>query len=533
MDKQQIVADIEAGRTSLGIEYGSTRIKAVLDDSNNEPIAIGTFDWENSLVDGYWTYSEQEIFEGLKTCYASLKADVAEKYGVTLKKVGALGISAMMHGYLPFDAAGNLLVPFRTWRNTTTTEAAHELSELFAFHTPERWSVSHIYQAVLNGEEHVPSIDFFTTLAGFVHWRLTGEKVLSIGDASGMFPIDSTTYDYDAAKIAQFDELVASKGVAWKVEDLLPKVLVAGEVAGHLTEEGARLLDPEGDLEAGCPLCPPEGDAGTGMIATNSIAQRTGNVSAGTSVFSMIVLEHALKDATAEEIDLVTTPVGDPVAMVHCNNCTSDINDWVDLLADFAQTMGVPVDKGDIYVKLFNAALTGDKDAGGLVSIPFISGETVMGVQTGFPMVVRKQNANFSIANFMRMHIMSAFGALAAGNEALRAEDVKIDKLYGHGGIFKTPKVAQSLLAAALEAPVTVMATAGEGGAWGQAVAASYMANKAEGETLADFLDNKVFAGMEGTTIEPDDADVEGYRAFLDAFKKVNEAEKAAEAQLV
>lgn len=530
--KEQIVADIEAGRTSLGIEYGSTRVKAVLDDADNEPIAIGTFDWENSLIDGYWTYSEDEIFEGLKTCYASLKADVEAKYGVTLRKVGALGISAMMHGYLPFDADGKLLVPFRTWRNTTTTEAAHELSRLFAFHTPERWSVSHIYQAVLNGEEHVPNIDFFTTLSGFVHWRLTGEKVLSIGDASGMFPIDSVAHDYDAAKIAQFDDLVASKGVEWKVEDLLPRVLVAGDVAGHLTEEGARLLDPSGDLEAGCPLCPPEGDAGTGMIATNSIAQRTGNVSAGTSVFSMIVLEHALKDATAEEIDLVTTPVGDPVAMVHCNNCTSDINDWVNLLADFADTMGVPVNKGDIYTKLFNAALTGDKDAGGLVSIPFISGETVMGVQTGFPMVVRKQNANFSIANFMRMNIMAAFGALAAGNEALRAEDVKIDKLYGHGGIFKTPKVAQSLLAAALEAPVTVMATAGEGGAWGQAVAASYMATKEEGESLADFLDNKVFAGMEGTTVEPDEADVEGYRAFLDAFKKVNEAEKAAEAQL-
>ena len=530
--KEQIVADIEAGRTTLGIEYGSTRIKAVLDDATNEPVAIGTFDWENSLVDGYWTYSEQEIFDGLKACYASLKADVAAKYGVTLAQVGALGISAMMHGYLPFDKDGKLLVPFRTWRNTTTTEAAHELSKLFAFHTPERWSVSHIYQAILNGEEHVPSIDFFTTLAGFVHWRLTGEKVLSVGDASGMFPIDSTTKDYDAEKIAKFDELVAGKGVAWKVEDLLPRVLVAGDVAGHLTEEGARLLDPEGELTAGCPLCPPEGDAGTGMIATNSIAQRTGNVSAGTSVFSMIVLEHALKDATAEEIDLVTTPVGDPVAMVHCNNCTSDINDWVDLLADFAQTMGKPVDKGDIYATLFNAALTGDKDAGGLVSIPFISGETVMGVQTGFPMVVRKQNAKFSIANFMRMHIMAAFGALAAGNEALRAEDVKIDKLYGHGGIFKTPKVAQSLLAAALEAPVTVMSTAGEGGAWGQAVAASYMLNKAEGESLADFLDNKVFAGMEGVTIEPDDADVAGYREFLASFKKVNEAEKTAEAQL-
>ena len=527
--KEQIIQDIESGATTLGIEYGSTRIKAVLDDADNNPIAIGTFDWENTFDGTYWTYAEEELISGIQAAYASLKADVAEKYGVTLTKVGAMGISAMMHGYLPLDAAGNLLVPFRTWRNTTTTRAASELSELFKFHIPERWSVSHIYQAVLDGEAHVPSIDFFTTLAGYAHWKLTGEKVLSVGDASGMFPIDSTTKDYDASMLAAFDELVASKGVSWKVEDLLPKVLVAGEVAGHLTAEGAALLDPAGDLEPGCPLCPPEGDAGTGMIATNSVAQRTGNVSAGTSVFSMVVLEHALKDSTSPEIDLVTTPVGDPVAMVHCNNCTSDINDWVDLLADYSRAMGQPVDKGDIYVKLFNEALTGDKDAGGLVSLPFISGETVMGVQTGYPLFVRRQNAKFTIANFMRMNIMAAFGALAAGNEALRAQDVKIDKLYGHGGIFKTPRVAQSLLAAALDAPVTVMATAGEGGAWGQAVAASYMLNKADGETLADFLNDRVFAGMEGTTLAPDADDVAGYKAFLSSFKQANEAEKAAE----
>lgn len=532
LTKEQIVAEIESGAASLGIEYGSTRIKAVLVASNNEPIAVGAFDWENSLVDGYWTYGDQEIFDGLAAAYASMKADVSERYGVTLRRLGALGISAMMHGYLPFDAEGNLLVPFRTWRNTTTTQAARELSELFSFHTPERWSVSHIYQAVLNGEEHVSRIDFFTTLAGYAHWRLTGEKVLSIGDASGMFPIDSATHDYDAAMVAKFDELVASKGVSWKVEDLLPKIMVAGEVAGHLTPEGAALLDVDGDLEPGCPVCPPEGDAGTGMIATNSVAPRTGNVSAGTSVFSMVVLEHALKDATVPEIDLVTTPVGDPVAMVHCNNCTSDINDWVDLLCDFSELMGDKLDKGEVFTKLFCSALEGDKDAGGLVSIPFISGETVMGVQTGYPMVVRGQNASFTIANFMRMNIMAAFGALAAGNEALRAEGVKIDKLYGHGGIFKTPKVAQSLLAAALEAPVTVMATAGEGGAWGQAVAASYMIHRGEGETLADFLNDKVFADMEGATLEPDPSDVEGYRAFLATFKKVNEAEKAAEAAL-
>ena len=527
-----IAAQIEAGSCTLGIEYGSTRIKAVLDDAENNPIAVGTFDWENSLKDGYWTYDESELISGIQAAYASLKANVTERYGVTLHRVGAMGVSAMMHGYLPFDAEGNLLVPFRTWRNTTTTRAAHELSELFRFHTPERWSVSHIYQAVLDNEPHVPHIAFFTTLAGYAHWKLTGEKVLSVGDASGMFPIDSATHTYDAAMLAAFDARVAEHGVAWRVEDLLPRVMVAGEVAGHLTEDGARLLDPTGELEAGCPLCPPEGDAGTGMIATNSVAPRSGNVSAGTSVFSMVVLERALKDATVPEIDLVTTPVGDPVAMVHCNNCTSDINAWVDLLADFARAMGQPVDKGAIFTTLFNEALKGEKDAGGLVSVPFISGETVMGVNTGYPMVLREQNAQLTIANFMRMHIMAAFGALAAGNEALRAEGVQIDKLYGHGGIFKTPVVAQSLLAAALEAPVTVMETAGEGGAWGQAVAAAYMLYRAQGgeAVLADYLNDHVFGSVAGTTLAPTDEDIEGFRAFLARFKKANEAEKAAEA---
>ena len=527
--REQIVAELEAGTTTLGIEFGSTRIKAVLDDADNNPIAIGTYDWENSYVDGHWTYGDDEIFAGLTGCYASLKADVAAKYGVTLTHVGAMGISAMMHGYLAFDAAGKLLVPFRTWRDTTTGEAARELTELFSFHVPERWSVSHIYQAVLDGEEHVSQVAFFTTLAGYVHWRLTGEHVLSVGDASGMFPIDSETRTYDAAMVEKFDALVASKGMPWKVEDLLPGVLVAGEVAGTLTAEGAALLDAEGELAEGCPLCPPEGDAGTGMIATNSVAPRTGNVSAGTSVFSMVVLEHALADSTVPEIDLVTTPVGDPVAMVHCNNCTSDINAWVDLLADYNRVMGQTVDKGEIYVKLFNEALAGDKDAGGLVSLPFVSGETVMGITCGYPMVLRTPNARLSIANFMRMNIMAAFGALAAGNEALRAEGVAIDKLYGHGGIFKTPKVAQSLLAAALDAPVTVMDTAGEGGAWGQAVAAAYMLNRAEGESLPEYLNERVFGSVGATTLAPCAEDVAGYAQFLSVFKRANEAQKAAE----
>ncbi len=523
----RILQDIEGAKTTLGIEYGSTRIKAVLDDSDNNPIAVGTFDWENTFDGTYWTYGQDELVAGIQGAYASLKADVERRYGVTLRHVGAMGVSAMMHGYLPFDADGALLVPFRTWRNTTTTVAARELTELFAFHIPERWSVSHIYQAVIDGEEHVSRIASFTTLAGYAHRLLTGENCLSVGDASGMFPIDSTTKDYDRAMIEKFDARVAEHGVTWKVEDLLPHVLVAGECAGHLTADGARLLDPAGDLESGCPLCPPEGDAGTGMIATNSVAQRTGNVSAGTSVFSMVVLEHALTDALVPEIDLVTTPVGDPVAMVHCNNCTSDINDWVDLLADYSKVMGQPVDKGAIYTTLFNEALGADKDAGGLVSIPFVSGETVMGVQTGHPLFVRGQNARFTIANFMRMNIMSAFGALAVGNESLRKEGVRIDKLYGHGGIFKTPKVAQSLLAAALDAPVTVMETAGEGGAWGQSVAASYMLNRDEGESLADYLNDKVFSGMSGMTIEPDPADVAGFKTYVESFKHANAAELA------
>ena len=529
MTTEQIVAALEAGKCTLGIEYGSTRIKAVLDDSENNPIAIGTFDWENSLVDGYWTYGDDEIFAGLKACYASLKADVKERYGVTLHKLGALGISAMMHGYLPFDADGKLLVPFRTWRNTTTTQAATALTKALGFHIPERWSIAHLYQAILSGEEHVSHVAHFTTLAGYVHWRLTGERVLSVGDASGMFPIDSATRDYDEGMLATFDALPEVSALGIHVKDLLPQVLVAGDRAGELTAEGAALLDPEGDLEAVCPLCPPEGDAGTGMVATNSVAVRTGNVSAGTSVFSMVVLDKPLADATVPEIDLVTTPVGDAVAMVHCNNCTSDINAWVGLFASYNKLMGFDVSTGDLYTRLFESALDGAKDAGGVMSSPFVSGEPIMGVGVGHPMVVRRETAKLDVASFMRMHIMAAFGTLKVGNDILREQGVQIDKLYGHGGIFKTPKVAQSLLAAAMNAPVTVLATAGEGGAWGQAVAASYMLNKAEGESLADYLTNRVFVGMEGETLAPDAADVAGYEAFIDFFKQVNEVERAAE----
>ncbi|MGI6229799.1 MAG: xylulokinase [Tractidigestivibacter sp.] len=520
---------IEAGDVTLGIEYGSTRIKAVLIGASHEVLAVGTHDWENSLADGYWTYPKSELDEGIAATYASLKNDCRERYGVVPHRLGALGVSAMMHGYLPFDEAGNLLVAFRTWRNTTTTRAARELSREFSFHIPERWSVSHVYQAILDGEPHVSRIAHLTTLAGYAHWRLTGEWALSVGDASGMFPIDSRTHNYDKAMLERFDALASEKGVFWKLEDLLPRVLLAGECAGHLSEEGARFLDPTGELEPGCPVCPPEGDAGTGMIATNSVAPRTGNVSAGTSVFSMVVLEHPLKDATRPEIDLVTTPSGDPVAMVHCNNCTSDLNEWVSLLVEYGKLMGASND--DVYQRLFELALQGDADCGGVVSVPFVSGETVVGVGTGRPLVMRKPGAHLGLANFMRASIMSCFAALALGNEALREEGVAIERLYAHGGIFKTPVVAQRLLAAALEAPVTVMETAGEGGAWGQAVAAAYMLRRKEGQSLSDYLSSEVFGSLSSTTLEPVPADVEGFRSYLGSFRRALVAEKAADNQ--
>ncbi len=531
-DMNGAARSIEAGACMLGIEFGSTRIKAVLIDEDFEVLAVGTHDWENRLEDGLWTYTSDDIWGGLAGCYASLKAAVRERYGVTLTRLAALGVSAMMHGYLPFDAEGKQLTAFRTWRNTNTGEASAELTALFGFHIPERWSIAHLRQAMLDHELHVHDVAFITTLAGLVHWRLTGQKVLGVGDASGVFPIDSLTGTYNGAMMSRFDQLAAKAEVHWHLADLLPKPLAAGEFAGQLTEPGARLLDPSGDLLPGVPLCPPDGDAGTGMVATNSVAPRTGNVSAGTSIFSMVVLEHALKDATNPQVDLVTTPAGDPVAMVHCNNCTSDINAWVDLLSSYSELMGQPVERGALYGTLFTAALAGDKDAGGLVSIPFVSGETVMGVQTGYPLVLRDQNAKLTIANLMRMNIMSAFGALAVGNDALRAEGVVIDRLYGHGGIFKTPGVAQSLLAAALQVPVTVMGTAGEGGAWGIAVEAAYLVLREKGEDLASFLSGRVFAQVSGQTLEPNPADVGGYALYLQRFVAANEAEKAAEKAL-
>ena len=519
---------IANGKAVLGIEFGSTRIKAVLVDENNMPIASGDHDWENRLENGVWTYTLDDIWTGLQDCYHKMTEDVKAKYGVAVEKLAGIGFSAMMHGYLAFDKDGNLLVPFRTWRNTITQEASEALTKEFNFHVPQRWSIAHLYQAILNGEEHVPQVDFFTTLDGYIHWQLTGEKVLGVGSASGMFPIDSTIKDYDKAMIQKFDELVAPKGFPWKLEHLLPKVLLAGDKAGMLTEEGAKKLDTTGTLQAGCPLCPPEGDAGTGMVATNSVKQRTGNVSAGTSVFAMIVLEKALKKVH-EEIDMVTTPSGDAVAMVHCNNCTSDLNAWVNIFKEFAESFGIDVDMNKLFGTLYNKALEGDKDCGGLLAYNYFSGEHITGFEEGRPMFVRTPDSKFSLANFMRANLYTSLGALKVGLDILlKEEEVAIDRITGHGGLFKTKGVGQKILAAAMDATVSVMKTAGEGGAWGIALLASYMVNKDAGEALEDYLQNKVFGGDEGEKMDPDPEDVKGFDEFIKRYRAGFPIERAA-----
>lgn len=518
--------------TALGIEFGSTRIKAVLIDEGQEVLAIGTHDWENRLEDGVWTYSETDIIEGLQGCYASLAADVHEKYGVELTTVGALGISGMMHGYIALDEEGKLLVPFRTWRNTMTSEACRELSPLFAFNIPQRWSIAHLYQAMLKEEAHVPQVAHFTTLAGFVHDKLTGERVLGIGEASGMFPIDSETKDYDAAMLSKFDQLAATKVSDWydgKLRSILPRVLVAGEAAGALTEAGARLLDPTGKLQAGIPLCPPEGDAGTGMVATNAVAPRTGNVSAGTSIFAMVVLQKLLP-TVHEELDMVTTPDGAPVAMVHCNNCTSDLNAWVKLFAEAAETLGAKVDRDALYSTLFKKSLEGAADCDGILNYSYYSGEPVVGMPAGKPLLFRSPDSTFSLANVMRSQLYGALAALAIGMDILRAEHVAIDSLTGHGGFFKTPGVGQRYLAAAMHAPVTVMDNAGEGGAWGMAILAAYLRDQstiAAKEDLATYLSKHVFAGATGSTLAPEAEDVAGFERYLTAYREGLAAEKA------
>lgn len=518
---------ILAGKTALGIEFGSTRIKAVLVDEKNEVIAIGTHDWENQLVDNIWTYSLEAIWAGLQDCYQNLAKQVKQEFDTEIETLGAIGFSAMMHGYMAFNEKDELLVPFRTWRNTITQEASEELTKLFAYHIPQRWSIAHLYQAILKKEEHVKDVNFFTTLAGYIHWQLSGKKVLGVGEASGMFPIDIHTKKFNEKMIAQFDELVADRGFGWKLADIMPEVLVAGENAGTLTEKGAKLLDVTGKLKAGIPMCPPEGDAGTGMVATNSVKERTGNISAGTSVFAMAVLEKDLSKAY-DELDLVTTPEGSLVAMVHCNNCTSDLNAWVNIFKEFQEAMGQKVDMNELYGTLYRKALEGDNDCGGLLAYNYFSGEHVTGFEEGRPLFVRRPDSKFTLANFMRVNLFTALGAIKIGMDILaKQENVTLDEIMGHGGLFKTEGVGQKVVAAAINTPVCVMKTAGEGGAWGIAILANYMLQK-KGESLSDYLNAAVFAGEESSRMEPDAKDVAGFEAFIERYKKGLVIERAA-----
>lgn len=525
MDK--IKQAIIGANTALGIEFGSTRIKAVLINEANEPLASGSFDWENSYDNGVWTYPIEQVWEGLQGAFAKLKANVFEKYGVKLESTGAIGISGMMHGYLAFDKEGNLLAPFRTWRNTITAKAAEELTAEFNFNIPQRWSIAHLYQAILNGEEHVKDIDYIGTLAAYVHKILTGKRVIGVGEASGMFPIDSNVNDYDAAMLEKFDAKIADKGFGWKIKDILPEVLVAGDNGGVLTEEGAKLLDPSGEFKAGIPMCPPEGDAGTGMVATNSVAERTGNVSAGTSIFLMVVLEKALSKLYTE-IDMVTTPSGRPVAMVHCNNCSGEIDAWAGIFTSMCKAMGVDVSYYKVLDKMFETALAGDKDCGGLVGYNYLSGEVITGLDSGKPMFFRGPDSKFTLENFNRTQLCSAAATLSIGMEILADEDVKVDRILGHGGYFKAPVAGQTIMSAALGAPVSVMKTAGEGGPWGVAILANYMKNKAEGESFEAYLDAKVFAGQDSTEVMATEEDIAGFKVYLDNYKKGLAAEKAA-----
>lgn len=527
MTHTAIAESIRNGKTALGIELGSTRIKAVLIDSLHRPIASGSFAWENQLKNGFWTYDLSDAERGVQASYRALKEEVQKTYGVEIHTVGAIGISGMMHGYMPFDANGNQLAAFRTWRNTNTERAAKALSERFEFKVPIRWSVSHLYQAILDHEAHVNQVCFLTTLAGYVHWRLTGERVLGIGEASGMFPIDSSTNDYDKSMLTAFDAMAKPFGCDWNLRDILPKVLVAGQPAGRLTEAGARYLDPEGMIANGVPLAPPEGDAGTGMIATESVAVRTGNVSAGTSIFAMLVLEKPL-DHMHPKIDMVTTPAGKPVAMVHSNNCTSDWDAWVRVLREAAMLFGAAPTTAELYEKLYQKSLEGAPDCAGILTYNYISGEPVTGLTEGRPMVVRRPDASFTLANFLRANLYSALASLRIGMDILYHEGVQIDRLTGHGGLFKTEYVGQKYLADTLGIPVSVMTTAGEGGPHGMAILAAYCIWKSKGETLDEYLEKRVFSGVKITTVQPEKSGIEGFNAFLRSYISGLAAEKAA-----
>jgi sugar (pentulose or hexulose) kinase len=525
IDGRQAIGE---GHTALGIELGSTRIKAVLIGPDHGPLAVGNHDWENQFVDRIWTYSFDAVWTGLQQCYAALAADVRQRYDVELTSVGALGVSAMMHGYLALDSDGELLTPFRTWRNTNTGDAAERLSAVLGHNIPHRWSVAHLYQAILNGEDHLDRIDHLTTLAGYVHWQLTGKKVLGIGDASGMFPIDIASGDYDVAMLAQFDHLAAEAGVNLRLAGLLPTIMRAGERAGELTEAGAKLLDPAGRLRPGAVMCPPEGDAGTGMVATNSVAPRTGNVSAGTSIFAMIVLEHELS-RVHRELDLVTTPAGDLVAMVHCNNGASELNSWVGLFAEFARALGVAADNSTIFETLFTAALDGAADCGGLMSYNYLSGEPITRLEEGRPLFLRSPDSIFTLATFMRTQLFTSLATLRIGMDVLqKEEDVRLDRMFAHGGLFKTKGVAQRFLAAAIDTPVSVGDLAAEGGAWGIAVLAAFVAARTPGQALTDYLDTEVFANTALETLEPQASDIVGFDAFIQRYINALPVERAA-----
>ena len=486
----------------LGVELGSTRIKSVVLDSAFQVKASGSHTWENRLQDGYWTYSLDDVWRGLNDAIGQMDG---------LTNVTAIGVSAMMHGYLAFDKNGELLVPFRTWRNTTTEQASAELTELFGFNIPQRWSIAHLYQAILNGETHVSDIAFMTTLAGYVHWQLTGEKVIGIGDASGMFPIRGDDYN------AEYVELFRKK-TGIDVTDIFPKILVAGQTAGYLTRTGAKLLDD--NVKEGIQFCPPEGDAGTGMVATNSIAPRTGNISAGTSIFEMIVLQKPLS-RVYPEVDIVTTPTGEDVAMIHCNNCTGDLDAWVNVFAELS-----PVKRSELYDYFYNSAMNGDADCGGLVTCNYYSGEPIVGVSLGLPLVMRMPDSNFTFSNFARSLLYSSVATLRLGYNILKEENVQTDKLCGHGGLFKTQNVGALFLASALRCDVTVMESAGEGGAYGIALLAGYLG---AGTSLADYLNKNVFSSVRQYTKKPDAAIANGFDAYLKRFKKIIKTEKFLE----
>lgn len=514
------------GNETLGIEFGSTRIKAVLIDDKFTPLATGAYEWENKLVDGYWTYDLTDVIKGLQQAYKNLCNDVKDKYNCCITSLSSVGISAMMHGYLPFDKDGKLLVAFRTWRNTTTQKASSILTKLFNFNIPQRWSIAHLYQAVLDEESHIDKISYITTLAGYVHLLLSGENAVGVGEASGIFPIDSSICNYDKTMLEKFSSLEQIKARSWKINDVLPKVLTAGDSSCKLTQDGALLIDPSGKLKSGAVMCPPEGDAGTGMVATNSVRERTGNVSAGTSIFSMIVLDKLLKNVY-EEIDMVTTPCGKPVAMVHCNNCCTDIDYWINLFSSFSELAGYKLDKSEIYKILFNASLDGDTDCGGLVNFNYFSGEPVTKIENGRPMFLRSEGAKFNLNNFMRAQIYSSMSSLKIGMEILDNENVKIDSLTAHGGLFKTKYVAQKLMAGALNVPVSVMETAGEGGAWGIAILARYALDTKE-LTLEDYLDKLVFSRYKYSTLLPDENDVKGFKKYIELYKKAISVEDKA-----